>query len=80
MPLDKACSEDSRCKGGLQPHLVAGITNRAVELLLQRQDHAQVQLLGFAGVGTGAVRDKEAIPIEERDCMADLIHGGHPGG
>ena len=64
---------------GLEPHLVARVADRAAELLAQRLEHAQVQLLGFARVGARGVREEEALAVHPIDRRADLVHGRHAG-
>ncbi len=59
--LHEARAEGDRGDGGLQPDLVARVADRAAELLPQRRDHPQVQLVGPARIGARAVGEHQAI-------------------
>ncbi len=81
MALDEGRPERDRGEGGLQARLVAGVADRDVRvLLLQRVDHAEVQLVGLRRVGGGGVAHEDVVRAQDLDRVADLLRGGHAGG
>ncbi len=78
--LNQTSPHGDRNHGRDQPHFVTGITDRAIKLLDQLGNHAQVQLFRLAGISTGRVRNDQVIQTaKQADGVANLFHGRHTG-